>query len=211
MRMQLTCAAFVTIIRDSPIDPLEYFALHGLTVNSLERVNTGFINVVWLTDEYALRISRSNRADHTLEVHLALHALELGIRTSRPLFWADGYSIWQRVAGDNAAPPQPRRVWEALLDDLETWHANPPFDLPRLEDWVQTPFPWDRASSPPGIWDADPRLLRSEFALQLEPTERKRIKALFKPRFLERLYLTSSCTATLFLQTSSRETGITLR
>ena len=173
---------------DISIDPLEYFALHALTVRGLEQVNTGFNNAVWLTEDYALRVSRSPPVSHALEVRLALHALELGIRTSRPLFWANGYSIWQRIAGDNATPPQPRQIWEALLDDLETWHANPPFDPPRLEDWVQKPFPWDRVPSPPGIWDADPRLLDSDFALQLEPTERTRIRALFKPRSIERLH-----------------------
>ena len=188
MLIQLTCAAFVTMIPDSPTDPLEYFALHALTVRCLEQVNVGFNNAVWLTDEYALRVSRSHDVDHALETKLALHALTLGICTAEPLFWAGNYSIWQRVAGSHATPPQPRQVWEALLNDLELWHANPPFPAPRLEEWVQQPFPWDRTPSAPGIWDTDPRLLRNEFALQLEASERKRIADLFKPRSLERLH-----------------------
>lgn len=173
---------------DNSINPLEYFALHALEVRGLEQVNVGFNNAVWLTDEYALRVSRGDQVDHMMEARLALHALDLGIRTSRPLFWAGNYSIWQRVAGSHATPPQPRQVWEALLDDLETWHANPPFPAPRLEEWVQQPFPWDRTPSPPSIWDADPRLLHNDFAMQLEETERKRIATLFKPRPLERLH-----------------------
>ena len=169
-------------------NPLEYFARHDLTVRGLQRAAAGLSNTVWLTNEYVLRVSRSGQADHALEARLALHALKLGIRTSRPLFWAEHYSIWQRVAGSNATPPQPRHVWDALLDDLELWHANPPFPAPRLEEWVQQPFPWDRTPSPPSIWDADPRLLHNDFAMRLEETERKRIATLFKPRPLERLH-----------------------
>ncbi len=188
MPIQFTCAAFVTMTREKTINPLEYFALHALTVRGLEQIDVGFNNTVWLTDEYALRVSRGDQVDHRKEVRLALHALSLGIRTSRPMFWAEEYSIWQRVRGSHATPPQPRQVWEALLDDLELWHANPPSPAPRLEDWVQTPFPWDRSPSPPGIWHADPGLLRNDFAMQLEETERKRIADLFKPRRLERLH-----------------------
>ena len=176
------------MLEEKTIDPLEYFALHALEVRGLEQIDVGFNNAVWLTDEYALRVSRGDQVDYGKEARLALHALSLGIRTSRPLFWAVDYSIWQRVAGSHATPPQPRQVWDALLNDLETWHANPPFQPPRLEDWVQTPFPWDRSPSPPGIWHADPCLLRNDFAMQLEVTERERIAALFKPRSLERLH-----------------------
>ena len=176
------------MIPDSPINPLEYFALHALTVHGLERAVAGLSNTVWLTDEYVLRVSKSQQTSHALEASLALHALTLGVRTSRPLFWSEDYSIWQRIAGSNATPPQPHQVWDALLDDLETWHANPPFQAPELADWVQKPFPWDRTPSAPGIWDADPRLLRSEFAMQLEPSEITRIAALFKPRRLEQLH-----------------------
>ena len=188
MPTQRTCASLITMTLDNSFDPLEYFALHALEVRGLEQVNVGFNNAVWLTDEYALRVSRGDQVDHGKEARLALYALSLGIRTSKPLFWAEGYSIWQRVAGDHATPPQPRHVWKALLDDLETWHANPPFPAPKLEDWVQKPFPHDRSPSAPGIWDADPRLLHSDFAMQLEETERERIAALFKPRPLERLH-----------------------
>ena len=122
------------MIPDSPIDPLEYFALHALTVRGLNQIDAGFNNAVCLTDEYALRVSRSDQVDHALEAKLALHALELGIRAAEPLFWAGNYSIWQRVAGSNATPPQPRQVWKALLNDLETWHANPLLPAPRLEE-----------------------------------------------------------------------------
>ena len=176
------------MIPDSPIDPLEYFALHALTVRGLEQVNVGFNNAVWLTDEYALRVSSLDQVDHALEASLALHALALGIRTAKPLFWAGDYSIWQRIVGSNATPPQPSHVWDALLDDLELWHANPPLPAPRLEEWVQQPFPHDRSPFAPGFWDADPQLLRSDFAMQLEPSEIARIEALFKPRRLEWLH-----------------------
>ncbi len=188
MPIQFTCAAFVTMIPDSPSNPLEYFALHDLTVRGLQRAATGLSNTVWLTDEYVLRVSRSQQTSHRKEASLALHALTLGIRTARPLFWAEDYSIWQRVNGSNATPPQPRHVWNALLEDLELWHVNPPFPAPGLVDWVQPPFPHDRSPSAPGIWEADPRLLHSDFAMQLEPTERDRIATLFKPRPLERLH-----------------------
>ena len=157
-------------------------------MRGLERATTGLSNTVWLTNEYVLRVSRSQQTSHALEARLALHALTLGIRTAEPLFWERDYSIWQRVNGSNATPPQPRQVWDALLDDLETWHANPPFPAPKLEDWVQMPFLHDRSPSAPGIWHADPRLLRSSFAMQLGVTERDRIAALFKLRPLERLH-----------------------
>lgn len=176
------------MIQETTINPLEYFARHALEVRGVERATAGLSNTVWLTEDYALRVSKSNRVDHGLEARLALHALTLGIRTTKPLFWAEGYSIWQRVAGDHATPPQPRQVWDALLDDVETWHANPPFPATRLEDWVQKPFPHDRAPTAPGVWDADPRLLSSEFAVQLKETELNRIAGLFKPRRLERLH-----------------------
>ena len=188
MRMQTACASLITMTLDNSINPLEYFALHTLEVRGLEQVNVGFNNAVWLTDDYALRVSRSDQVDHAFEARLALHALALGIRTSKPLFWAERYSIWQRIAGDHATPPQPKSVWDALLIDLETWHANPPFQPARLEDWVQKPFPHDRLPSAPGFWEADPRLLHSDFAMRLEANQIARIKALFKPRPLERLY-----------------------
>jgi Phosphotransferase enzyme family len=172
----------------SETQPLEVFKRHGLRVRDLEVAQQGLNNAVWLTEEFALRVSRGNNVNHPREASLALHALSLGIRTAKPLFWEREYSIWERLAGDSAKPPQPRPVWEAVLDDLERLHANPPESAPALEDWVQHPFPWDRTPSPSGIWDGDRRLLETEFAAQLEPSERTRILELFQPQRIERLY-----------------------
>jgi hypothetical protein len=168
--------------------PLEYFQRHGLAVRDLEVAQQGLNNAVWLTDEFVLRVSKGSNADHPKEASIALHALSIGIRTAKPLFWAQNYSIWERLPGESAKPPQPRGVWEGVLDDLERLHVNPPELAPRLEDWVQLAFPWDRTPSPPGIWDGDARLLESEFAQQLEVADRTRILELFQPKRIERLH-----------------------
>jgi Phosphotransferase enzyme family len=170
------------------IQPLEVFKRHGLRVRDLEVAQQGLNNAVWLTDEYALRISKGSNLNHPKEASIALHALSLGIRTARPLFWEREYSIWERLPGSSAKPPQPRGVWEGVLDDLERLHANPPELAPQINTWVQLPFPGDRTPSPPGIWDGDMRLLESEFAQQLEPSQRTRILELFQPQRIERLY-----------------------
>jgi aminoglycoside phosphotransferase len=175
------------------LDPLEIFARHGLadglTVHGLSRSNFGLNNAVWLSDDLVLRVANhGNDTDHVREAKLALHALEIGIRTARPLHWTRAYSIWERLHGSTVRAPQPARVWEALLDDLERLRANPPEPAPSLETWTAKPFPWDRVPSAPGTWDGDLRLLETAFAAQLTPLEKKRLERAFAPRSLEKLH-----------------------
>jgi hypothetical protein len=169
-------------------DALEYFARHGLAARGLSQSKLGFNNAVWLTDDFVLRVSKNANSDHMLEAQLALHALSLGVHTPCPLFWQRHYSIWQRLPSETVRTAQPVQVWNDLLDDLEHWHAAPPFAAPSPEIWVAKPFPWDRTLNAPGTWDGDLRLLETAFAQQLTRLERKRIARSFAPRRLERLH-----------------------
>ncbi|NJK46668.1 MAG: phosphotransferase [Pleurocapsa sp. SU_196_0] len=175
------------IIQD--VNPIQIFNAHGLEVSGLHAATQGLNNAVWLTDSHVLRVAKNDATNHELEARIALHALSIGIRTARPLHWTRAYSIWERLPGGSARPPQqPLMVWEALLDDLERLHAHPPEAAPRVETWAQLPFPWDRPPSPAGVWDGDERLLENDFALRLEPRERARILELFQPHEMEKLY-----------------------
>jgi aminoglycoside phosphotransferase len=174
------------IIQD--LHPIQIFNTHGLEASGLHAATQGLNNTVWLTDSHVLRVAKNDTTNHELEARIALHALSRGIRTAQPLHWTRTYSIWERLPGDSARPPQPRSVWGALLDDLERLHAHPPETAPHLETWVQLPFPWDRPPSPAGVWDGDERLLENDFAAHLEPRERARILELFQPRKIKKLY-----------------------
>ncbi len=171
-----------------PLNPIPYFERHQLEVHELERASQGLNNAVWLTSRYVLRVAKGESSDHEREARLALHALRLGVRTAKPLHWTREYSLWERLPGDTARPPQPRAVWGALLDDLERWRASPPEAAPEVTTWVQDPFPWDRTPSPPGVWDGDLRLLETECAARLEVGERAQIVELFQPRVISKLH-----------------------
>jgi hypothetical protein len=139
---------------------LEQHGLFDLLEPAVSLANTVFIG-----EHYVVRIAKHEHTDHTREAKIALHALNLGIRTAQPLFWAKNYSIYQRLNGSSAAPNAPNAVWLELLKDLKLFHAHP-FEPTTLDSIY---------------WDGGLHLLESIFASSLTPAEMRVAKELLQP------------------------------
>jgi aminoglycoside phosphotransferase len=119
-----------------------------------------------MSENYVLRVSRSNSStDHAREARLAEAAIKLGVKTAHCLVFALDYSIWQRLPGVRSnRDSSPKKLWEALLDDLEKLHAAPlevaPKDLPT--EWVSHE-----------VW-----IERSQNSADWTETERKRLETI---------------------------------
>ena len=93
-----------------------------------------------MSEHYVLRVSRSNSyANHAREAKLATAAIKLGVKTAHCIAFEQDYSIWERLNGIRSnRDTSPKKLWEALLDDLEKLHTHPlevaPKDLPI--EWV---------------------------------------------------------------------------
>ncbi|CAM3404051.1 Aminoglycoside phosphotransferase domain-containing protein [Deinococcus saxicola] len=147
-------------------DPAPYFTRHGLSLADLRRADTGFSNEVWLTDTAVLRLGSG--ADHGREAAIALGARVAGVQTARPLFWAPGYSLWERLPGRVPTPAQlTPQFWNAVLDDLERLHAAPPEAYsPRLSElWVGGPGLIGGADWTPAERNALSRMLSTPYPL----------------------------------------------
>jgi hypothetical protein len=118
-------------------------------------------NTVFVGRKYVVRIAKHDQADHVREAKIALHALDVGIRTAKPLFWAKNYSIYQRLDGSSATPDAPSAVWL----DLQLFHAHP-FEAKTLESMY---------------WDGGLHLLKSTFATDLSPTELRLAREILQP------------------------------
>ncbi len=122
-------------------------------------------NTVFVGKQYVVRIAKHEHTDHAREARIALHALELGIRTAKPLAWAKNYSIYQRLIGSSADPDTPKAVWLELLLDLKRFHAHP-FE-PRTLETI--------------YWDGGLHLLESIFASSLSPAEMQMAREMLQP------------------------------
>lgn len=131
---------------------------HGLPTDALRPVAAGTVNEVWTTAAHVLRVGPAS--DHAREARLALAALELGIRTARPVAWGEGYGVWERLPGRTAgeAGAVAPEAWRALLDDLARLHRTPlepPPSAPQAP-WRGRPQLVDRTQSGAG-WSAEER------------------------------------------------------
>ncbi len=122
-------------------------------------------NAVFVGKKYVVRIAKHEHTDHAREAAIALHALNLGIRTAKPLAWAKQYSIFERLNGSNAAPDSPNAVWLELLLDLKRLHASP-FEARKPESMY---------------WDGAVHLLESIFASSLSPAELRVAREMLQP------------------------------
>ena len=126
---------------------------------------TSLANAVFVGKKYVVRIAQHQHTDHIREAAIALHALNLGIRTATPLAWAKQYSIFERLNGSSAAPDSPNAVWLELLLDLKRFHASP-FEINKPESIY---------------WDGAVHLLESIFAAHLSPAELRIANEILQP------------------------------
>jgi hypothetical protein len=145
------------------MNPKDILEQHGL-VDVLEPA-VSLANTVFIGQRFVVRIAKDEHADHAREAKIALHALELGIRTAKPLFWAKNYSIYQRLDGSSATPDAPKAVWLEMLQDLKRFHARP-FEPKTLESMY---------------WDGGLHLLESSFAADLSSSELRLAREILQP------------------------------
>ncbi len=145
------------------LDSASLLQQHGL-FDVLEPA-VSLANTVFIGQKFVVRIAKHEHADHAREAKIALHALELGIRTAKPLFWAKNYSIYQRLDGSSATPNAPKAVWLEMLHDLTRFHACP-FE-PRTAESM--------------YWDGGLHLLDSTFAAALSPAELRLARVALQP------------------------------
>ena len=120
--------------------PQEFFWRHGLSPEGLEPASEGYINQTFVTPQHVLRIAKFDWVDHSFESQVALHALQVGVHTARPLFWQKDYSILERLPGHTPADGDPVD-WASMLDDLERLHQHAPAFSPKPQDlfWSKDP------------------------------------------------------------------------
>lgn len=122
--------------------PSDYFSQHNLTASNLVAVEKQSANLVYLTDDFVLRVVRPELVDdinHTREAELGLRAFSLGLRTAKPVAWGAAYSIWERLPGTSLQNPETcsPHVWVDLLNTLELLHENPLEPLKnRVDAWT---------------------------------------------------------------------------
>ncbi len=137
---------------------------HNFDSADLEPAKAGLQNQVFLTPSVVIRYSK--RTNHKREAQVALHALEHGVRTAKPLIWADHYSIYERVQGESLSADAEPHIWLELIKDLQRLHDYP------FEPFLKIPKPWE----------GDLKQLETLFAMQLNPDERVLITAAFHRR-----------------------------
>ena len=122
--------------------PSDYFSKHNLTSSNLVAVEKQSANLVYLTDNFVLRVVRPELIkyiDHAREAKLGLKAFNLGLRTAKPIAWDATYSIWERLPGQPLKDPRacPPHIWTDLLGTLELLHDNPlePLENP-VDAWT---------------------------------------------------------------------------
>jgi Phosphotransferase enzyme family len=138
---------------------------HGFDGSMLEPAKAGLVNRVFLTPTVVLRVSETT--NHECEARVALHALEVGVRTAKPLVWTDQYGLYERVQGESPSAEAESWIWLELLHDLKLLHAHPFEPRHRRE---------------PGSWRGDLKLLDTPFAAQLRPDDAQVIRAAFQPQ-----------------------------
>ncbi len=122
-------------------------------------------NAVFVGQDYVVRIALHEHTDHIREAKIALHALQLGVHTAKPLAWAKQYSIFERLQGKSATPDAPNAVWLELLADLKRFHSKP-FEAPSLKTMN---------------WAGGLHLLESAFALSLSAAEKRLATQMLQP------------------------------
>jgi hypothetical protein len=145
------------------MNPEELLEKHGFFDN-LKPVFS-LANSVSMGKKYVVRIALHDHTDHAREAVIALHALNLGIRTAKPLAWEKNYSIFERLQGSSATPDTPTAVWLEMLHDLKLFHAHP-FESKTLETMY---------------WDGGLHLLESTFASSLSPAELRLAREILQP------------------------------
>lgn len=121
--------------------PTDYFNRHSLPASNLAAVEKQSANLVYMTDDFVLRLVRPELAqyvDHEREAELGRKAFDLGLKTAKPVAWDKSYSIWERLPGQPLENPEtcPPKIWHDLLDTLKLLHQNP------LEPRATPPDPW---------------------------------------------------------------------
>lgn len=126
------------------MQPLDYFTKHTLAAHNLTQVQKQSVNLVYLTDDFVLRLTRpelAGRVNHEREAELGLRAIELGLKTAKPVAWGAGYSIWERLPGGALTQPETcsPEIWHELLDTLESLHQNPLERQIPVDAWTGDP------------------------------------------------------------------------
>jgi Phosphotransferase enzyme family len=109
--------------------PADYFLQHGLTANNLQLVEKRSLNEVFISDLYALKLSRPETRDwinHAREAQVALAEIGYGVKTAKPIVWGEDFSIWERINGQTIHGESVSGSFLSdLLDCLELIHNNP--------------------------------------------------------------------------------------
>jgi serine/threonine protein kinase len=119
------------------MNPVDYFSQHNLPVSNLVEIEKPSVNLVYLTDDYVLRVVRPELIEyvnHGREAELALKAFHKGIKTAKPVAWDKTYSIWERLPGHALKSPESSspKLWHDLLGTLEQLHQNPLESMEKL-------------------------------------------------------------------------------
>ena len=112
------------------MNPADYFSQNNLAASNFSAVEKQSVNLVFLTDDFVLRVVRPELVDyvnHEREAKLGLKAFKLGVKTAKPVAWDETYSIWERLPGQPLQNPETCSpdVWVRLLESLELLHKNP--------------------------------------------------------------------------------------
>jgi aminoglycoside phosphotransferase (APT) family kinase protein len=147
---------------------VDYFSQHNLPASNLVSIEKRSVNLVYLTDDYVLRIVRPElmeHVNHEREAELALKAFDKGIKTAKPVAWDKTYSIWERLPGHALRNPETSspKLWLDLLDTLEHLHQNP-LELPEkpLNSWVGDSSFIDKTQEL-ALWSDDEKRLLAMF------------------------------------------------
>ncbi len=126
--------------------PVDYFDRNNLPAAHLVTLKKQSVNLVYLTDDFVLRVVRPEIAeyiDHEHEAKLGLKAFDLGIKTAKPVAWDKTYSIWERLPGQPLQNPGTcsLELWDELFGTLELLQQTP---LEPLEEPIKA---WTGATS----------------------------------------------------------------
>lgn len=153
--------------------PADYLIQHGLTAENLQLVEKRSVNEVFISDLYALKLSRPETRDwinHAREAQVALAEIGYGVKTAKPIVWGEDFSIWERIHGQTIHGDSVTESFLSdLLDCLELIHNNPFEPMPTGYDpfWMGDQSHVEYASSISELTSKDIRKIQD---VLLEPT-----------------------------------------
>lgn len=150
------------------MNPVDYFIQHNLLTSNLVAIEKPSVNLVYLTDDYVLRIVRPELIEyvnHEREAELGLKAVDKRIKTAKPVAWDKTYSIWERLPGHalKSSEASSPKLWHDLIDTLEQLHQTPlePLEKP-LTSWTGDSSLIDKTQEL-ALWSNDEKRLLTTF------------------------------------------------